>query len=337
MPPRAAPIPPRPRLAVLLAVPMALAACDGPQSALAPAGADAETIARLFWVMLAGAVVLWLLVNGLALVLTRLSPGEHSPRLGHALIVGGGIAFPTVVLAALLVYGISIMPRMREPGPTGVPLARVTGEQWWWRVAYADPNGGPPIVAANEVRLPVGTRSELTLGSDLVIHSFWVPSLAGKADMFPGRDTRISLEPTRAGEFRGQCAEFCGESHGLMAFTTVTMAAPEFDAWLAREAGPAREPETEAERAGRAVFLAEGCGACHAIRGTPAEGTYGPDLTHVGSRGTLGAGILPNEPQAMARWIAHTEEVKPGVKMPAYPHLEGEDLDALVAYLGSLE
>ena len=198
------------------------------------------------------------------------------------------------------------------------------------------PQGGPPIVTANEVRLPVGTRSEITLGSDLVIHSFWVPSLAGKADMFPGRETRISLEPTEAGSFRGQCAEFCGESHALMAFAAVTMPQGEFDAWLAREAGPAREPETDAERRGRAVFLATGCGACHAIRGTEAQGAFGPDLTHVGSRETLGAGILPNEPDAMARWIAHTESVKPGVMMPAYPHLAGPDLDALVAYLGSL-
>lgn len=242
-----------------------------------------------------------------------------------------------VVLAGLLTYAISAMPAMREPSLSGEALARVTGEQWWWRVAYRDPAGGPPIVSANEVRLPVGARSELVLGSDEVIHSFWVPSLAGKADMFPGRETRLSLEPTEAGAYRGQCAEFCGESHALMAFSTVTMERGAFDAWLAREAGPAREPRTEEERRGRAVFLTAGCGACHAIRGTPAAGAFGPDLTHLGSRGTLGAGTLPNEPEALARWIAFTEEVKPGVEMPAYPHLAGPDLDALVAYLGSLE
>ena len=169
-----------------------------------------------------------------------------------------------------------------------------------------------------------------------MIHSFWIPPLAGKVDMFPGRETRISLEPTRAGVFRGQCAEFCGESHALMAFAVRVLEPDAYAAWLAAEAGPARAPQGEVERRGRDVFLSEGCGACHAVRGTPAVGSFGPDLTHVGGRETLGAGILPNEADAMARWIAHTEAVKPGVSMPSYAHLGEDALAALVAYLGSL-
>ena len=121
-----------------------------------------------------------------------------------------------------------------------------------------------------------------------------------------------------------------------MAFAVRVLEPAAYARWLAAEGGPARAPEGEPERRGRAVFLAEGCGACHAIRGTPAQGSFGPDLTHVGARETLGAGILPNEPDAMTRWIAHTERVKPGVSMPSYAHLEPDAMAALVAYLGSL-
>ena len=202
-------------------------------------------------------------------------------------------------------------------------------------MGYVTPEG-EPVMSANEVVLPVGARTQISLMSDTVIHSFWAPTIAGKVDMFPGRETRITLEPTRAGVFRGQCAEFCGESHALMAFAVRVLEPEAYADWLAAEAGPARPPETPEEIAGREVFLAEGCGACHAIRGTAAMGSFGPDLTHVGSRETLGAGILPNEPEAMARWIAHTERVKPGVSMPSYAHLEPDALAALVAYLGSL-
>ena len=313
-----------------------LTACEGPQSALDPAGSDAETLADLFWIMLVGAVVLWLLVNGLAFFLTRVRPRAFSPKLGHALIIGGGVAFPTVVLAGLLSYAFTIMPEMRQPAsdPNGVRL-RVVGEQFWWRVFYERP-GEAPVVAANEVRLPVGARTEIALTSDEVIHSFWVPALAGKIDMFPGRETWLSLEPVRAGTYRGQCAELCGESHALMAFATVAMEPDAFADWLDREAAPARLPETDAERAGERVFLSAGCGACHAVRGTEARGTFGPDLTHVGGRETLGAGILPNDARALRRWIAHTEEIKPGVSMPSYDHLDEAELVALSAYLEGL-
>ena len=323
----------RPQASLALAAPL-LAGCAGVQSALDPAGRDAETIAQLFWVMVAGAVVLWLLVNGLAFFLTRMSTGAFSPRLGHALIIGGGVAFPTVVLAGLLFYGISIMPAMRAPG-VGEPEMEVTAEQFWWRVGYRTPGGVIP--SANEVVLPAGARTSLSLMSDQVIHSFWAPTIAGKLDMFPGRETVLTLEPLRPGLYRGQCAEFCGEGHAYMAFAVRVLEREDYAAWLAAQARPARPPEGALEEAGQAVFLSEGCGACHAVRGTPAAGTFGPDLTHVGGRATLGAGILPNEPDAMMRWIAHTEAVKPGVSMPSYAHLDEDALAALAAYLGSLE
>ena len=319
-----------------LLVTLVLAGCEGRQSVLAPAGREASQLATLFWVMLAGAVVLWLLVNGLFLYVTRLNPRPLSRRLAETLIIGGGIAFPTVVLGALLWYGLSIMPMQRAPGE-GLTL-RVTGERWWWRVEY-HLDGEPPeraVVAANEVRLPRGRRSEVRLGSAEVIHSFWIPALAGKTDMFPGRETRMALEPERSGVFRGQCAEFCGTSHGLMAFEAVVMEPEEFDAWLERERGEARPPPDELARRGQAVFLAEGCGACHAIRGTPARGGYGPDLTHVGGRESVGAGVLSSDADAFARWIAHTDTLKPEVDMPSYGHLDEAALEALAHYLAEL-
>ena len=324
-------------VALALGAAALVAACEGRQSALAPAGREAATLATLFWWLLGGAVVLWVAVNGLFLYVTRLNPKPLSRRAAEGVIIGGGILFPTVVLGALLWYALALMPVQREAGEAGLAL-EITGERFWWRVVYADdadPDGA--VVAANEVRLPVGRRTEVRLASDDVIHSFWIPALAGKVDMFPGRATRIALEPTATGTFRGQCAEFCGASHALMAFEAVVMEPDDFDAWLAHERSDAVDPADALAEAGRDVFLAEGCGACHAIRGTPAKGGFGPDLTHVGGRESLGAGILPVEPEAFARWIAHTDVVKPEVDMPSYGHLDAARLRALAHYLDGLE
>lgn len=314
-------------IAVLL-----VAGCGGPQSALAPAGEDASQLAGLFWSMFAGAVVLWLILNGLFFYVTRVRTGDMSRRLAEGMIIGGGILFPLVVLTVLLSVGLTMIPEQRAPGE-GLRV-RITGEQWWWRVEYWPEGAETPVVAANELRLPVGARSDIELGAHEVIHSFWVPSLGGKMDMFPGRVTRTSLEPTAPGTYRGQCAEFCGLSHALMAFNAVALPHDDFDAWLKREAGPARP---EGPEAGRAVFEAEGCGACHAVRGTEAAGAVGPDLTHFGSRTTLAAGVLPMETEALKRWIAMPQAVKPGAKMPGYGHLSDDDLTALAAWLEGLK
>lgn len=318
--------------------------CGGPQSALDPAGRGAEGIAGLFWWMAAGAVVIWLLVVALAVYAARVRPGAHDERRTKILVIGGGALLPTLVLTALLAFGLAGMPRLLAPAPAGSVTIAVTGEQWWWRVRYLE---GPPGAAggggvtlaslANEVRLPVGEPVQFLLDSPDVIHSFWIPSLGGKIDMIPGRVTRLTLEPTRTGIFRGACAEYCGDSHALMSFHAVVMEKEAFTRWLAGQAAPAREPAGPVARRGRELFLAHGCGACHTVRGTPADGVVGPDLTHVGSRVSLGAGILPNEPRAFRRWVAHTERVKPGVRMPAFPMLPPEELSALAAFLEGLE
>ena len=310
-----------------------LGACSGVQSALDPAGAEAAALLDLFWVLLVGAVVIWVALNGIFVLVTLVRPEPMSRRWAEALIIGGGVVFPTVGLGALLVYALPFVTDLR-PGP-GEPAVRVTGEEWWWRVEYLTDGGA--VASANELRLPVGRPTEVALGADDVIHSFWIPALAGKMDMFPGRETRLTLEPFRTGVFRGQCAELCGTGHALMAFSAVVMEPAAFEEWLANEAAPARPPADARARRGRAVFLAEGCGACHAVRGTPAEGAFGPDLTHVGGRLTIGAGTLPNTADGFATWIAETHRVKPEVEMPEYELLGPEALADLAHYLDGLD
>ena len=228
-----------PRAAAGVAL-LVLAGCGGAQSSLNATGSDAIAITRLFWVMLAGAIVLWLLVNGAFYYISRIAPGRVDQRYARHVLIGGGIVLPTVILTALLVWGLSILPDPRKPGDGLV--VRVTGEQWWWRVEYWPEGASAPIVTANEIRLPAGERTEFRLDADKVIHSFWIPALGGKMDMFPGRETMISLRPETPGTYRGQCAEFCGASHAWMAFAAVVMERPDFDAWLAAEARDAVAP-----------------------------------------------------------------------------------------------
>ncbi|HEX7184202.1 MAG TPA: cytochrome c oxidase subunit II [Thermoanaerobaculia bacterium] len=314
---------------------MLLAGCGGPQSALEPAGRGAETIARLFWWMAGGTAVIWLAVVGLAVYAFHVQPGPHEKQTA-LLIIGGGAVFPTLVLAVLLSFGLAEMPGLLAPAPEGSLQIAVTGEQFWWRVRYLPP-GRAPFELANEIRLPVEERVQLILDSPDVIHSFWAPSLGGKMDMIPGRVTRLALEPTKTGTFRGACAEYCGESHALMNFYVVVQEREDFARWLGRQGTPARPPAGALAARGRELFLANGCGACHTVRGTPADGVVGPDLTHVGSRVSLGAGILRNEPGGFRRWIASPEHVKPGVLMPAFGMLPPGELRALAAYLEELE
>lgn len=292
-------------------------------------------MADLFWIMLAGAVVIWCAVLALAFYAIRIAPGRHSGRLADGLIIGGGVVFPIVTLTALLSYGLFLMPELRAQG-SGLRLT-VSGEQWWWRVAYEPPGGAAAVTSANEIRLPVGERVEILAESPDVIHAFWIPSLGGKIDMIPGRVNRMVLQASEPGVFRGVCAEYCGDSHALMAFSAVAMEPDAFAAWLEHIAAPALKPQSEQAEEGRRLFLASGCGGCHAIRGTPADGDLGPDLTHVGGRESLAAGILPNTVDALRRWIAHPKDVKPGAKMPSFAMLPEAEIEAIAVYLHGLK
>lgn len=311
-------------------------ACSGPQSALNPAGEDATEIATLFWWMSGGAALIWLLMMALTFYSVFGPRLAQAHRVGHWLIVGGGVVLPVVVLVPLLAIGLAPLSRAGAHRSDGAITIDVSGEQWWWRVRYHTP-AQRAVDVANEIRLPVGVRVDLRLTSDNVIHAFWIPSLAGKIDMIPGRTTELSLRPTRVGRFRGVCAEYCGTAHALMAFDVEVLGRDEFDRWLDRQAAPAAEPVEVSERRGRERFDANGCGACHSIRGTSSRGGVGPDLTHVGGRFSLAAGTQPNSREALASFIAHAGAHKPGAEMPSFAMLPAEEIADMAAYLRGLE
>jgi cytochrome c oxidase subunit 2 len=312
-----------------------LSACAGAQSSLAPAAPGAADIANLFWAMTIGSAFILLAVLALLLYGTY-GPAQRSEKLSKLLVVGGGAVFPTVVLTGLLIYGLAMLPDFVAPAPAGSMKISVTGEQWWWRVRYHRP-GAPAIELANEIRLPVNEAVQFELDSPDVIHSFWIPSLGGKVDMIPGRHTHLALTPTKIGEYRGVCAEYCGTSHAWMAFPVVVSSRPEFTRWLTQQAKPAVTSNDSRASLGRELFVGNGCGACHTVRGSQARGVIGPDLTHVGGRMSLGAGTLPNDIEAFRRWIAHTNALKPDVLMPEFHMLKDGELSALAAYLESLQ
>lgn len=303
---------------------------DSPsQSALEPAGDGALRILNLFEVMVVGGALIWLIVIGLA-AYAIYYPGQHDAKRTRLLVIGGGAVFPTVVLTALLIHGLAIMPELQRPATEDSQVIDVTGVRWWWRVKYRLADGST-VETANEIHLPVNEEVEFKLHSEDVIHSFWIPSLGGKTDMIPGRETRLKLLPTKVGSYRGVCAEFCGTAHAQMSLDVVVESRSEFDRWLATLARPA----TNSSHAGEPVFMHRGCSACHAIRGSDADGVVGPDLTHFDRRRSIGAAVLTNTSQNLKRWITTTHEVKPGVEMPAFDTIPPHELDALVEYLGS--
>ena len=211
----------------------------------------------------------------------------------------------------------------------------VVGHQFWWDVHYDNVDHSKMFSTANEIHIPVGRPVVVALKSDDVIHSLWVPSLAGKKDLIPGHTAILTLRADKAGVYRGQCAEFCGLQHAMMAFLVIAEPPSEFDAWAERQRAPAAEPATDEAKRGRELFLSGSCMMCHAVGGTTAGARKAPDLTHVGSRRTLAAGTLPNDAATLAAWIADPGKFKPGVSMP--PHRVADaDLKALAAYVEGL-
>ena len=306
------------------------------QSVLAPAGAEAERILFLTWLLLSGGLVI---LVGVCVLMAIALLGRADSRAwlsNDRTVIAGGVVFPIVVLSALLFYeafarGGSLDAAAQEP----VRIA-VVGEQWWWRITYPL-DSGRSFETANELHIPVGRPVQLELTTADVIHSFWVPPLSGKLDMIPGRTTVLNLTATQPGLTRGQCAEYCGGAHALMSFHVVALPADEYDAWLAREAAPSTSPVNPSDEQGLTLFLSSGCAGCHTIRGTPANGTIGPDLTHVGSRTSLAAATLLNDRDALARWITDNQHIKPENKMPPFAIFSDTELNALSGYLAALK
>lgn len=299
-----------------------------------PAGPYAGSITTLTWVLLAMAAVVLVVVIA-ALWIALFGKDRLRARLGGTRVIWiGGVAFPVVVLTALLIYGLSLTRSLSAPITGEEMRMRVSGEMWWWRVTYLDGAGNPVMLDANELHIPTGQPIVLELESADVIHSFWVPRLSGKLDMVPGRRNLIRIQADGPGVYGGQCAEYCGGPHALMGFVVVAHEPDDFAAWLAsRQAAPLAAPLSPEAQRGAALFASTGCAACHRVEGTAANGLAGPDLTHVGSRRTLGAGILPNNRGTMMGWIGNSQAIKPGNRMPPYTVLPAEDLRDLALYL----
>jgi cytochrome c oxidase subunit II len=330
--------PSKKRTAILAAVLSAASGgCSGLQSALDPAGPEAEAVARLTWIMIAGGTAILALVMLIAWYAIARDPDKRWRLSSTALIVAGGVALPIVVLSALLVYGVWLTGELRASDDEGALRIHVTGHMWWWEVHYPGAREGERVASANEIRIPAGRRVAFSFSSEDVIHSFWVPNLAGKIDLVPGRVTRMSLQADRPGLYRGQCAEFCGAQHARMAFHVIALEPEAFERWLARLLEQANGPTNENSARGREAFLAEGCGECHTVRGVADSRIAAPDLTHVGTRGWIGAGTLENNREHMITWLARGDSVKPGRAMPSFSHLDRATLAALADYLADLE
>jgi cytochrome c oxidase subunit 2 len=266
-------------------------------------------------------------------------PLAHDPaqetRMVRGVVAAGGIT--VVALLALLVASIrsgSALAALEDDADALV--IRVTGRQWWWQIEYQHDDPAHSATTANEIHVPVGRTVHLELTSADVIHSFWVPSIHGKKDLIPARINRTWIRIDEPGEYLGQCAEFCGLEHARMAIKVIAEPPSAFEAWLAHQREPARAPASDQARRGLQVFTGSPCVLCHAIAGTTAGGRLGPDLTHLGSRSTLAAGVLPNSIGNLAGWLLDPQRVKPGVHMPATA-LAAPDLHALLAYLEGLQ
>jgi cytochrome c oxidase subunit II len=322
-----------------------VAGCRGSPSALDPRGPAAERLAALSWALFGLLGVITVAVLGvLALALFRgrgeAPEQEAQLRIERRLIVGGGIVLPAVTAVVLMALnigaGAAVTGHSGRPAGIGLgsavePEIEVIGHRFWWEIRY--PEQG--FVSANELHLPVGRRVPIALRSIDVIHSFWVPQLHGKIDLTPGHETYLVLEASRAGVFRGMCAEYCGVQHALMGFLVIAQPEEEYEAWLEQQARPAAAPRTERAELGRQVFMDAGCAACHAIAGTEADGRLGPDLTHFGSRRTIGAATVPNTRGHLGGWIVDSQTIKPGNLMPPQ-RVGSEELLGLLDYLEGL-
>lgn len=326
------------RLASLLAPLVALSGCTGIQSILAPGGRGASEIASLWWYMFgAGMAILSLVVAlyGYAL-LTR---PEHRRKISpDAMIIAGGVALPIICFSILLPLSFAVDRMATAAAPPNSMRLDIQGNRFWWRIQYIEPDRPDlSFTVANEIHLPAGRHVEIFLTSADVIHSFWVPGLAGKLQLIPGLQNRLVLEPTTPGIYRGQCSMYCGLSHAKMALYVIVQPPAEFDAWRARQLENAAEPTNELARAGYIAFRTHACVFCHTVRGLGSWGRVGPDLTHVGNRLTIAAGTFATDPHSFVDWIANNQSIKPENKMLSFAALGQPTLQSIAVFLEGLK
>jgi cytochrome c oxidase subunit 2 len=314
------------------------------QSVLAPAGPLAARTEQLWWFVFWVATAVYLVTMAFLFWSMRRArrrqqdgqPIDEGAERRMTRAVSYGVGATVTILLVFLVYDFSV-GRTLSPVPRKHPLTiEVTGHQWWWELSYADTSAHGRFTTANEVHVPIGEPVLFLLSAQDVIHSFWVPNLAGKKDLTPGYTQSVWFQADTAGIYRGQCAEFCGLQHARMSLFVVAEPRAQYDAWVARQRQSAATPSDPVALRGREVFLTSSCAMCHSIQGTPAGSNVGPDLTHLASRRTIAAGTLPNTRGALAGWIVDPQGIKPGVRMPPNT-IAPKDLDALLTYLQSLK
>ena len=334
-------------LSALIAT-VCLSSCGGIQNAINPAGPNAGNISRLWWLMFIVCSIVFVLVMIAVLLTLRkataeaadrtpsLEPPQESERRRRNVVIGA----TTVTVIVLFVFVIASYSsgralRLNDPGKNGLSVD-LTGHQWWWEVRYNDVDASNIFVTANEIHIPVGVPVMFSLRGADVIHSFWVPNLAGKKDLIPGKINTIWLQADKPGVYRGQCAEYCGLQHAKMALWVVAEPQEQFNAWRQNQTQQAVQPASDTQMRGQQVFFSTTCVMCHAINGTPAGSNIGPNLTHVGSRQMIAAATLVNTNDHMAQWIKDSQTFKPGNRMPQH-NLSDADLQSLVEYLESLK
>jgi cytochrome c oxidase subunit 2 len=319
----------------------------GNQTSLNPVGPGAEHIefefALIFWITLAVYCIV-LLALVIYVVRRRHSLSEIPPPLPTSdqsdkraqRAVGGAIVATVLLLFVMMigsfVTGHALGNMNREKAYT----IDVYGHQWWWEVHYPNDEPDKIVVTANEIHVPVGVPLRIHGTSRDVIHSFWAPNVQGKRDLLPGYDTDVMMQVDQPGRWRGQCAEYCGEQHAHMSFFIVGDSKQQFQQWLEAQAQSSVSPATPQSQRGQQVFLSHECVLCHTIRGTTAGSRVGPDLTHLASRSTIAAGMLPNTIGNLGGWILNAQQLKPGCRMPPN-QMTGSELQDLLAYLETLK
>jgi cytochrome c oxidase subunit 2 len=333
----------------VLWLPLLLGACSIQhyQSTFGNAAVEVRQFNILFVIFLVVCAIMYVLVIAflLAGIVRRRRSGtanvmeDRRHHESNPLMRSGLIAWAVLVAVGLVGLTIAdfVSDRIEANAAAHEKLSvTVTANQWWWDVQYNSADSSKSFHTANELHLPVGVPVRIILNSNDVIHSFWVPSLAGKQDLIPGRQNDISITPTKTGIYRGQCAEFCGAQHARMALIVNVDSYVDFLKWWQHQLQAAPPPATPLAQAGYNVVTGRECSSCHAIGGTPASATVGPDLTHLASRRSIAAGTMPMGEGNLYGWVADPQSLKPGSHMPTVG-LEPAELHAVVAYLETLK
>lgn len=320
------------RLTSFLAILPLLGACSGPYSILDPASSSTRITAGLWWGMFFWFTLVLVAVVLLWIYAMRRKPrefsAERSRKVGRRWIIGGGLILPLASIAVLLGFGIPLGHRMLPEEDQPAVRIDMTGHQWWWEIRYPDAG----VVTANHLHIPAGRNVDIHVTAADVIHSFWVPRLAGKMDMIPGDINVIRLQAERPGLYYGHCGEFCGLQHANMALTVQAQPEEEFTAWLEARQEP---PEIAPEQQEAVALFQTYCSECHRVAGVSA-GRTGPDLTDVGSRPTLGAGVLAQDEGAFNHWLGAHQSLKPGNRMPEQGEITPAELGEIADWLETL-